>query len=127
MYLGKRTNDFARDQTRKTTDRVHLMSEILTAIKLIKFYAWESPFAEKINEIRAEEMQLIYDSMINKTVNYTVVFAVPVLTALTCLSMVLPSNTVRCPRKPIDCYSLIHCPVSVQHIAVPVLYASHGR
>lgn len=38
MYLGKRTNDFSRDQTGKTTERVHLMSELLTAIKLIKVF-----------------------------------------------------------------------------------------
>ncbi|KAH6571690.1 hypothetical protein BASA60_007031 [Batrachochytrium salamandrivorans] len=44
IYLGKLTNDLNRDQTAATTERVHLMSEILTAIKLIKFYAWEAPF-----------------------------------------------------------------------------------
>ncbi|KAI8913700.1 P-loop containing nucleoside triphosphate hydrolase protein [Gorgonomyces haynaldii] len=87
MYLGKRTNDFSRDQTQKTTERVHVMSEILTAIKLIKFYAWEAPFAEKIDGLRAQEMGLIYESMVNKAVNFTVVFAIPVLTALTSLGM----------------------------------------
>ena len=44
IYLGKKTNDLNRDQTSITTQRVHLMSEILTAIKLIKFYAWEGRF-----------------------------------------------------------------------------------
>ncbi|KAJ1332267.1 hypothetical protein BSLG_008573 [Batrachochytrium salamandrivorans] len=66
--------------------RVHLMSEILTAIKLIKFYAWEAPFTDKIEEIRRREMKLIYDGLIVKTVNFAVVFAVPVLVALTCLA-----------------------------------------
>jgi ABC-type multidrug transport system ATPase subunit len=87
MYLGKRTNDFSRDTTEKTTQRVHIMSEILTAIKLIKFYAWEAPFSMKIDEIRVIEMSLIYNSMINKSINYTVVFAIPVLAALSSLSM----------------------------------------
>ena len=36
MYLGKRTNDLGREQAAKTTERVHLMSELLTAVKLIK-------------------------------------------------------------------------------------------
>ncbi|KAJ8323624.1 hypothetical protein QVD99_007208 [Batrachochytrium dendrobatidis] len=86
VYLGKLTNDYNRDQTSATTERVHLMSEILTAIKLIKFYAWEKPFTEKISEIRQREMELIYNGLIVKTVNFAVVFAVPVLVALTCLS-----------------------------------------
>jgi len=71
------------------------MSELLTAIKLIKFYAWEVPFAEKIEEIRALEMQHIYDGLITKTINYTVVFAIPVLVALSSLSMyVATGNTL---------------------------------
>ena len=40
-YLGKLTSDIQEENTRITTERVHLMSEILTAIKLIKFYACE--------------------------------------------------------------------------------------
>lgn len=87
MFLGKRTNDLSRKQTQQTTERVHLMSEILTAIKLIKFYAWELPFTQKITAIRNKEIDLVYQNMINKSVNYTVVFAIPVLTSLSCLSM----------------------------------------
>ncbi|KAJ3323975.1 Multidrug resistance-associated protein 1 [Boothiomyces sp. JEL0866] len=86
MYLGKRTNDLGRAQSKETIKRVHLMSELLTAIKLIKFYAWEMPFAKKINELRQKETKYIYDGLITKTINYTVVFAIPVLVALTCLA-----------------------------------------
>ena len=32
-----------------TDERVKLMSEIITAIKLVKMYAWEKSFAKKIN------------------------------------------------------------------------------
>ena len=87
IYLGKRTDELGRSQATKTTERVHLMSELLTAIKLIKFYAWEVPFAEKIEEIRALEMQHIYDGLITKTINHTVVFSISVLVALSSLSM----------------------------------------
>jgi len=31
-----------------TEERVKLMSEIITAMKLVKMYAWEKPFARKI-------------------------------------------------------------------------------
>lgn len=86
MYLGKRTNDLGRKQASRTTERVHLMSELLTAVKLIKFYAWETPFANKIDEIRNAEIGFIYDGLVNKAVNYTVVFAIPVIVALASLS-----------------------------------------
>jgi len=94
-YLGKQTSDLGRAQTAVTTERVHLMSELLTAIKLIKFYAWqvtpltnrEKPFSAKINELRQKEMSYIYRGMVVKAVNYMVVFAIPVLIALTSLGM----------------------------------------
>ncbi|RWS23642.1 multidrug resistance-associated protein 4-like protein, partial [Leptotrombidium deliense] len=42
-----------RFATAKLTDsRVKLMSEILNAMKVIKMYAWENSFAEKISKIR---------------------------------------------------------------------------
>ncbi|KAI8893994.1 P-loop containing nucleoside triphosphate hydrolase protein, partial [Globomyces pollinis-pini] len=87
MYLGKRTDSLGRHQAKETTERVHVMSELLTAIKLIKFYAWEMPFASKITAIRVNEMSYIYSGLINKVINYTVVFAIPVLVALSSLSM----------------------------------------
>ncbi|KAI3651736.1 hypothetical protein MP228_003039 [Amoeboaphelidium protococcarum] len=87
MYLGSKQFNLNKQQTRITTERVHIMSEILTAIKLIKFYAWEKPFTKKISELREQEMSLIYQGMIARTINFCVVFSVPVLAALCSLGM----------------------------------------
>ncbi|KAJ9063155.1 hypothetical protein DSO57_1002889 [Entomophthora muscae] len=76
--------------------RVHLMSEVLTAIKLIKFYAWEQPFDNKVHEIRRKEIWLIKRMMQLKAVNFAVVFAVPVIVAL--FSLVTLSFTQGKPR-----------------------------
>jgi ABC-type multidrug transport system fused ATPase/permease subunit len=44
----------------KTTDaRVKLMNEILQGIRIIKYYAWESAFVQKIMAIRTEELWLV--------------------------------------------------------------------
>ncbi|KAJ3019986.1 Multidrug resistance-associated protein 1 [Thoreauomyces humboldtii] len=87
IFLGKKISTLNREQTAVTTGRVHIMSEILTAIKLIKFYAWESPFDSKIKDIRRREMGFIRTGMIVKAINFTVVFSVPVFVALTSLAM----------------------------------------
>lgn len=42
-------------------------------------------------------MELIYGSMINKTINYTVVFAIPVLTSLTSLTMYVATGNILTP------------------------------
>ncbi|KXN67697.1 P-loop containing nucleoside triphosphate hydrolase protein [Conidiobolus coronatus NRRL 28638] len=86
MYLGSLTSKLQVANTEVTTHRVHLMSEILTAIKLIKFYAWEQPFSKKINEIRQKEVELVKKTMKLKAINFAVVFAVPVVVALLCLA-----------------------------------------
>ncbi len=87
VYLGRGISLAGRDQTKITTDRVHLMSEILTAVKLIKFYVWEKPFSEKIESLRKQELDLVYRGMIFKTINYMIVFAIPPVVALASLAM----------------------------------------
>jgi hypothetical protein len=44
----------------KVTDiRVKLMNEILSGVRVLKYYAWERPFSEKIVAVRDEELQLL--------------------------------------------------------------------
>ena len=51
-YLGS----IRRAKVIVTDRRVKLMNEILGGIRIIKYYAWELPFREKVDAIRAEEM-----------------------------------------------------------------------
>ncbi|XP_040061761.2 multidrug resistance-associated protein 1-like [Ixodes scapularis] len=39
--------------------RLKGMAEILSSIKILKLFAWENPFMEKISSIRSEEMELL--------------------------------------------------------------------
>lgn len=39
--------------------RIKLMNEILSGIKVLKLYAWEESFMEKINEIRDKELVVL--------------------------------------------------------------------
>ncbi|KAF9964122.1 Multidrug resistance-associated protein 1 [Mortierella alpina] len=87
VYLGRMTSNIQIEQTIITTQRVHLMSEILTAIKLIKFYAWEAPFQAQINEVRAKELHLFKRNLQIKAINMAVVFALPVVVAVCSLAV----------------------------------------
>ncbi|KAF9183628.1 hypothetical protein BGZ51_003895 [Haplosporangium sp. Z 767] len=73
--------------TNSTTARIHIMSELLTAIKLIKFYAWESYFKDRVTRIRAKEMREHRKGMYLKITSFAIVFAAPVLTTLACISV----------------------------------------
>jgi ATP-binding cassette, subfamily C (CFTR/MRP), member 1 len=39
--------------------RVKMMNEILTGIRILKFYAWEKPFGKEVGQIRAKEMEAL--------------------------------------------------------------------
>ncbi|KAG0056100.1 hypothetical protein BGZ83_006361 [Gryganskiella cystojenkinii] len=71
--------------TNLTTARIHIMSELLTAIKLIKFYAWESYFRDRVTRVRAKEMRELQRGMYLKITSFALVFAAPVLTTLACI------------------------------------------
>ena len=81
-YLGRLKSKTGYEYTTITSKRVHIMSEILTAIKLIKFYAWEIPFYERVEEIRKREMQLLRKNLIINAINFMLVFCIPVLISL---------------------------------------------
>ncbi|KAG0349542.1 hypothetical protein BG004_004395 [Podila humilis] len=71
--------------TASTTARIHIMSELLTAIKLIKFYAWESYFKDRVTRVRAKEMGEFRRGMYLKITSFALVFAAPVVTTLACI------------------------------------------
>ncbi|KAG0240809.1 Multidrug resistance-associated protein 4 [Actinomortierella wolfii] len=73
--------------TSLTAARIHIMSELLTAIKLIKFYAWESYFRDRVTRVRAKEMAKLRRGMLIKITSFALVFAAPVITTLSCITV----------------------------------------
>ena len=58
----------------KVTDiRVKLMNEILSGIRVIKYYAWEQAFSEKIEVVREEELQLLKQLAYVVAIGFTLV------------------------------------------------------
>jgi ATP-binding cassette subfamily C (CFTR/MRP) protein 4 len=56
-------------------DRIKSISDMLSGILIVKLYAWEVPFIEKIREYRLSEMQLIWKASILKAVNESIFFS----------------------------------------------------
>ncbi|GET01001.1 multidrug resistance-associated protein 4 isoform X1 [Rhizophagus clarus] len=83
--LGRLTSTISNTITNITSSRIHLMSEILTAIKLIKFYAWESYFRERVGRVRRKEFSRLLSGIVVKVWTFCVVFGAPVLAMLGCL------------------------------------------
>ncbi|TPX46318.1 hypothetical protein SeLEV6574_g03291 [Synchytrium endobioticum] len=84
-YLAKKTSVAIYDATALFTKRVHLVSEILTAIKLIKFYAWESYYRDKVNDARHVEAGRMREALKLHVASYMVVYIAPVVAELVCV------------------------------------------
>lgn len=65
-----------------TNTRVRVMNEVLLAIKMVKFYAWEKRFANEVASLRAKELRTLRKAAGIKTFNLIVVFVIPPLMAL---------------------------------------------
>ncbi|KAG2500538.1 hypothetical protein HYH03_001315 [Edaphochlamys debaryana] len=61
--------------------RSSIMQEVLPAIKLVKYYAWEQYFENEITKVRKEELRLSFWNAFMKVINIAFVFCVPPLTA----------------------------------------------
>ncbi|CAL4069089.1 unnamed protein product, partial [Meganyctiphanes norvegica] len=78
----------------KITDRrVTLMGEILNSMRLIKMYSWEDSFAEKIKDIRKEEMHKHRIGALLQATSGTVTPSISILaTIITLLGVTLSGN-----------------------------------
>eukprot|EP01040_Poterioochromonas_malhamensis_P013766 gene13766-15176_t len=72
-------NYLRRKKVLFTDIRVKLMNEVLSGIRIIKYYAWEKAFAEKVTLVRDKELELLKVSAYISAVAITIVLqAVPV-------------------------------------------------
>ncbi|CAL8129140.1 unnamed protein product [Orchesella dallaii] len=55
-YIGKLSRNFRFELAAKSDERGRIMGEIIGAMRIIKIYAWEKPFASLITNIRKEEV-----------------------------------------------------------------------
>lgn len=66
-------------QMKHKDERVKLMNEILSGIKVLKLYAWETSFEEQIQKIREKEMKVIKHIAYFSTVTWVISFTGPYL------------------------------------------------
>ncbi|CAH1989483.1 unnamed protein product [Acanthoscelides obtectus] len=59
ICLGRYFSTFKAKADVKTEERMEVMNEIISGIEVIKMYAWEKSFYEKIEEIRRAELKQI--------------------------------------------------------------------
>ncbi|XP_069761773.1 multidrug resistance-associated protein 1 isoform X2 [Narcine bancroftii] len=60
--IAMKTKNYQVTQMKEKDDRIKLMNEILNGIKVMKLYAWELAFQEKVQLIRQRELKVLKSS-----------------------------------------------------------------
>ena len=58
-YIAKKTKMLQVEQMKHKDGRIKLMNEVLNGIKVLKLYAWEGSFEEKVLDIRNKELYVL--------------------------------------------------------------------
>ncbi|KAJ3114501.1 hypothetical protein HDU96_002015 [Phlyctochytrium bullatum] len=65
--------------------RVNAFNEMVQGIKIIKFFAWETRFFTKIDDLRQKELNLRWRNQVLETLNRLLWYSAPFMTSLTTL------------------------------------------
>ncbi|NXW34750.1 MRP3 protein, partial [Phaetusa simplex] len=81
--IAMKTRAYQVEQMRYKDSRIKLMNEILGGIKVLKLYAWEPSFSEKVVEIRKNELRVLKKSAYLNSLSTFAWISAPFLVALT--------------------------------------------
>ncbi|XP_056406097.1 ATP-binding cassette sub-family C member 3 isoform X2 [Hyla sarda] len=82
-FIAMKTRAFQVEQMKYKDSRIKLMNEILNGIKVLKLYAWEPSFSQKVLEIRKKELNVLKKSACLHAVSTFAWTSAPFLVALT--------------------------------------------
>ncbi|XP_075701953.1 ATP-binding cassette sub-family C member 3 [Rhinoderma darwinii] len=82
-FIAMKTRAFQVEQMQYKDSRIKLMNEILNGIKVLKLYAWEPSFCQKVLEIRSKELNVLKKSAYLNALSTFAWTSAPFLVALT--------------------------------------------
>ncbi|XP_051530365.1 ATP-binding cassette sub-family C member 3-like isoform X4 [Myxocyprinus asiaticus] len=82
-FIAMKTRTYQVEQMKHKDDRIKLMNEILNGIKVLKLYAWEISFKEKVLQIRQKELNVLRKTAYLSALSTMAWTSAPFLVALT--------------------------------------------
>ncbi|XP_031462657.1 multidrug resistance-associated protein 1 isoform X1 [Phasianus colchicus] len=90
--MAMKTKTYQVAQMKSKDNRIKLMNEILNGIKVLKLYAWELAFREKVLEIRQKELKVLKKSAYLAAVGTFTWVCAPFLVALSTFAVYVKIN-----------------------------------
>ncbi|KAH9421088.1 Multidrug resistance-associated protein 4 [Dermatophagoides pteronyssinus] len=93
VYMGRLFSRVRSNTARQTDQRLRLMNEITSGIRVIKMYSWEKPFANRIADARKTEVKYIRQACYLKAINLSMFFVATRIVLFVCfITYVLVGN-----------------------------------
>jgi ATP-binding cassette subfamily C (CFTR/MRP) protein 4 len=93
--MGVLFGRFRQRTTDITDERVNRMSELISAMKILKFYCWEEPFADVVDDIRRREIDALKRSYYLKGINLSFFYVTTrIMIFATFIAYVLMGNSL---------------------------------
>nr|XP_020463909.1 multidrug resistance-associated protein 1-like [Monopterus albus] len=90
--IAMKTKTYQVAQMKSKDNRIKLMNEMLNGIKVLKLYAWELAFKDKVSEIRESELQVLKKAAYLGAVSTFTWVCAPFLVALSTFSVYVLIN-----------------------------------
>ncbi|XP_030838231.1 multidrug resistance-associated protein 4 isoform X2 [Strongylocentrotus purpuratus] len=127
-WMGKLFSKF-RDKTALLTDeRVHIMNEIISGMRIIKIHAWEFLFSDLVRESRRKEMAKVMRSTYLRSFNFTASTSATAIISFATLTVYALTGHVLTPSivfLAIPLFNAVHITIFV---CIPscIMYGSEG-
>ena len=84
-----------RGLTKCADERINVLSEVINGMRVIKYYAWENTFAQRVRAIRNREVGLVWKSQKVGALFGVALFSTPVFIAVCSLAIYWRSRSRR--------------------------------
>lgn len=105
-FMVTRMRDLSKEGLQRTDKRIGLMNEILSAMDIVKCYAWESSFRSKVLKIRDDEISWFRKAQLLSAINTFCLNSVPILVTVLAFGFFTYFGGVLTPAKAFTSLSL---------------------
>ena len=106
--IAKYQKEYAVKQMKVKDSRIKQMNEVLTGMKVLKLYAWERPFGNKVTELRDDELVALKQSAILRALSMFSWTIAPFFVSLATFITYTTSGNALTPEKAFVALSLFN-------------------
>ncbi|KAF9062353.1 P-loop containing nucleoside triphosphate hydrolase protein [Rhodocollybia butyracea] len=79
IYISKIVRGYQAERMKKTDERVHVLTDIVNILRMIKLFGWEKHMLSKVSAARQEELRVLKKRQYINVIGSVLNFAIPII------------------------------------------------